>query len=95
MKYRSTGQSGFEAIQVNLDYSKPHHWKREKPIWFQERMDTGDLMPVRDKDHRYVMVRNKHGHMRAYEGEWIIRNKDGLVFVMPDNLFKESFRLEE
>lgn len=92
MKYTSTIQSGFQAVQVDLDYDKPHHWRRSKPEWFIELMDAGNLMPVRNPKERYVMVKNAHGYMRAYETDWIVMNKSGLVFVMPHGLFKDGFK---
>lgn len=95
MNYSSVSRTGFQAIQIELEFEKLHHWKRDKPNWFKQLMDKGDIMPVRNSKGRYVMVKNTHGYMRAYEGDWIVRNSAGLIFVMLDGLFTESFTPDE
>lgn len=95
MKYRSLSLTGFEAVQVDLDSLDPiksHRWRREKLDWFQAMMDTGDIAPVITKDEQYIMLNNKNSTFRCYNGEYIVRNRAGLVFWMPKELFEESFR---
>lgn len=93
-KARSIERDGFEFVQIDLNYIKPHHWKREKPKWFQEQMNLGNIAPVVNEKQRHVTLRNKNASFTVYEGDYIVRNSDGLIFWMPRDLFESSFIIE-
>lgn len=98
MKYRSKERAGFEAYQLcfeGFDCVKAHRWWRELPRWLQD-MEKKELFYIeynRRKKCAYVV--NAHGKLEVHENMWIIRNKNGLVFVMDDVLFRESFEAEQ
>ena len=97
MKYRSLSLTGFEAVQVDLsdvDPIKSHRWKRTKPPWFQLMMDQGKIAPVKNLREEHVTLVNDNVTFKAFPGDYIVRNKSGLVFWMPRQLFEESFVLD-
>lgn len=97
MKYRSLSLTGFEAVQIDLEKLEPvksHRWKREKPEWFQTMMDKGDIAPVVNSKEQYVTLRNKNATFKCYNGDYIVKNRVGLTFWMPRELFEESFTID-
>lgn len=94
MKYRSLSLTGFEAVQVDLSDFEPikmHRWVRSKPDWFQALMLCGKLLPVRNTKESHITLVSDNAVFKVMPGDYIIRNKAGLVFWMPRGLFEESF----
>lgn len=94
MKYRSLSLTGFEAVQVDLDNFEPiksHRWKRTKPDWYQTMMDSGHIAPIKNKNDCHIVLKNSNATFKCYQGDYIVRNRKGLVFWMPQELFEESF----
>ena len=97
MKYRSIERTGFEAYQLDFtgyDRPKAHRWWRELPQWLQDMRPDGKFYVEHNGKQKCAYVINAHGKLKLYENMWIVRNKEGLVFVMDDVLFNESFTAE-
>lgn len=99
--YRSTNQTFEDPVQVTFEYAKLHHWERDKPDWFKEAYQKGQIQVTHNNKNSYVVVHNKNektgkiSTVYAYENDWIIRNKAGIIFTMPEILFEASFEFIE
>lgn len=94
MKYRSLSLTGFEAVRIDLsgfDPIKPHRWERDKPEWFVRMMRDGLISVVFNAKEQYVSLTNENATFRVLNGQYIVRNRKGLTFWMPADLFEESF----
>lgn len=94
MKYNSLARSGFEAYQLNFDNynsNKTHRWVRELPTWLSDMIETQKFYCTVNAKQKLAYVINDHGKLEVHPTMWIVRNSDGFVFVMPDELFKASF----
>lgn len=97
MKYKSISRTGFEAYQLNFDNynsNKTHRWERELPKWLVEKIATQEFYYTVTDKKQIAYIINDHGKLEVHPSMWIVRNSDGFIFVMIDELFKESFRPE-
>jgi hypothetical protein len=99
--YKSTNQVFKNPVQIGFNYEKLHHWERDKPDWFRQAYEKGKIQVTSNSKESYVTVHNtdeetgKISTVYAYENDWVIINSSKIIFVMPDSLFQESFKLIE
>lgn len=95
-KAKSIDREGFEFVQVdldNFDQIKSHRWLRDKPQWFIDEYHIGNIMPVKNRIDCHVTMKNKNAEFRCYNGDFIVRNSNGLIFWMPQHLFLQSMEI--
>lgn len=93
---KSVKKEGFEFVQVDLskfDAIKSHRWLRDKPKWFLDEYNKGNISPVKNSKEEHVTMRNKNASFNCSNGDFIVRNPVGLLFWMPEHLFYESMEI--
>lgn len=84
-----------EAFRLEFDESKPHRWLRKQPPWFIENYNKGLLHFVNsEKNGKHVTIFKQGGNIRAIEGDWIIKNDSGTLFVMDNDDFNYYFKTD-
>lgn len=83
-----------EAFRLEFNDDKPHRWLRGLPEWFQRLYECGEVMITNSGQHgKYITIKKQGGHIRAYEGSWIIRASEQNIFVMSSEEFSQHFAL--
>lgn len=80
--------------------ARPHtirafYWSGENlkpPTWFREAYHEGKIQVTINSKEKYIAIYDNQGVKKAFPESWICMDKEGNIFTMSNQRFKESFQ---